>query len=119
MRSGFSAGALRRCGAHDTRRCGVRSEAIGGLRAWARSRLGEQEDQLRILERAASRLRELEDERSVLLRDVGVAVGRLDELGVAIEQVAEFLGGDVSWLRPSTKPVRSARSVGSAGEGGS
>lgn len=97
----------------------MRSEAIGGLRAWARSRLGEQEEQLRLLERAASRLRDLEAERSILLDDVGVAVGRLDELGVGIEQVAEFLGGDVSWLRPSAKQVRSVRSVGSAGEGGS
>lgn len=97
----------------------MRSEAIGGLRAWARSRLGEQEEQLRILERSAARLRELEDERSTLLGDVGVAVGRLDELGVGIDQVAEFLGGDVSWLRPSAKQARSARSVGPAVEGGS
>lgn len=95
----------------------MRSEAIGGLRVWARSRLGEQEEQLRILERAATRLRELDGERSALLDDVELAVGRLDELGVGIEQVAEFLGGDVSWLRPSAKPARSARSVGSAGEG--
>jgi hypothetical protein len=97
----------------------VPSEAIGGLRAWAKSRLGEQEEQLRTLERAASRLREVEDERSMLLGDVGVAVGRLDELGVGIDQVAEFLGGEVSWLRPAAKQARSARSVGSAGEGGS
>ena len=56
---------------------------------------------------------------SILLGDVGIAVGRLDELGVGIEQVAEFLGGDMSWLRPSAKQARLARSVGSAGEGGS
>lgn len=97
----------------------MRSEAIGGLRAWAKYRLGEQEDQLRTLERAATRLRELDDERSALLGDVELAVGRLDQLGVGIEQVAEFLGGDISWLRPSAKQARSARSVGSAGEGGS
>lgn len=95
------------------------SEAIGVLRAWARSRLGEQEDQLRSLERAVTRLRELDCERAALLGDVELAVGRLDELGVGIEQVAEFLGGDLSLLRPSAKQARSSRSVGSAGEGGS
>ena len=63
------------------------SEAIGGLRAWARSRLGEQEEQLRLLERAAVRLRELDHERTVLLGEVRVAVGRLDELGVSVAVV--------------------------------
>ena len=86
------------------------SEAIGGLRAWARSRLGEQEEQLRVLERAATRLQELEHERTVLLGEVGVAVGRLDELGVGVDQVGGFLGGDLAWLRASSKPARSARS---------
>ena len=95
------------------------SEAIGGLRAWARSRLGEQEEQLRLLERAAVRLRELDHERTVLLGEVRVAVGRLDELGVSVDQIGGFLGGDLSWLRVQAKPARSTRASQMSGEAGS
>lgn len=95
------------------------SEAIGGLRAWARSRLGEQEEQLRLLERAAVRLQELDHERTVLLGEVSVAVGRLDELGVSVDQIGGFLGGDLSWLRVQPKPARSTRASHTSGEAGS
>lgn len=95
------------------------SEAIGGLRAWARSRLGEQEEQLRLLERAAVRLQELDHERTVLLAEVGVAVGRLDELGVNVDQIGGFLGGDLSWLRGQGKPPRSTRASHTSGGAGS
>lgn len=95
------------------------SEAIGGLRAWARSRLGEQEEQLRLLERAAVRLQELEHERTVLLGEVGVAVGRLDELGVSVDQIGGFLGGDLSWLRVQAKTARSTRASQTSGEAAS
>lgn len=105
--------------AHRQWRCGVPSEAIGGLRAWARSRLGEQEEQLRLLERAVVRLQELEHERTVLLGEVSVAVGRLDELGVGVDQLGGFLGGDLSWLRVQGKLTRSTRASQTSGRAGS
>ncbi len=40
----------------------MRSEAVSSLRNWAKDRLGEQEDLLRLEERAIMRLAELDDE---------------------------------------------------------
>ena len=45
----------------------MRSEAVASLRNWMKDRLGEQEEQLRAVERAVARLGELDEERAGVL----------------------------------------------------
>jgi hypothetical protein len=73
----------------------MRSEAIGELRTWTKQRLGEQEQLLRTLERSVKRLDEIELEREAALAEIRFAVEGLDSLGLAAEQLTEFVGTDV------------------------
>jgi hypothetical protein len=77
----------------------MRSEAVSTLRIWAKDRLGEQEERLRVVERTVLRLGELEAERHETLTTMSVAVARLAELGLDETCVAEFVGADVAELR--------------------
>lgn len=76
----------------------MRSEAVSTLRSWAKNRLGEQEDQLRAIERAVGRLGELDAERHEALQVLSASLTRLAELGLDQTQVAEFVGADVTGL---------------------
>lgn len=77
----------------------MRSEAVSSLRSWARDRLGEQEEQLRSIERGVGRLGELDAERHDVLQALSSSVARLAELGLDDSQVTEFVGVDVARLR--------------------
>lgn len=79
----------------------MRSEAVSTLRSWAKDRLGEQEDLLRAVERGVGRLAELDAERHETLQSLAGSLSRLGELGLDDALVAEFVGADVSRLRPS------------------
>jgi hypothetical protein len=77
----------------------MRSEAVSTLRSWAKDRLGEQEERLRVVERSIVRIGELEAERHETLRTMSAAVARLGELGLDETCVAEFVGVEISALR--------------------
>ena len=87
----------------------MRSEAIGGLRAWTKERLGQQEQQLRTVERSVARLGELDDERERTLADMRTAIDRLGEMGLDEPQLAEFVGTDVTALRLTSSGRRARR----------
>lgn len=53
---------------------------------------------MRELERVLLRIRELDDERHGLVAEARERVGRLGDLGLGAEQVAEFVQQDLSWL---------------------
>ena len=82
----------------------MRSEAVASLRNWMRDRLGEQEEQLRVVERAVARLRELDDERAAVLAGLDAALSRLSSSGVDEHQVAAFVGVDIAVLRIGRNP---------------
>lgn len=77
----------------------MRSEAIGGLRAWTKERLGQQEQHVRTVERAVARLGELDEERDRALAELAAAVKGLAEMGVDETQLAEFVGTDLTALQ--------------------
>jgi len=84
----------------------MRSEAVSSLRNWAKDRLGEQEDLLRSVERAISRLAELDHERSQVVETIGACIVRLGELGLDEQQVAAFVGVELAALRAGrSKPA--------------
>ena len=87
----------------------MRSEAIGGLRAWTKERLGQQEQLVRTVERAVVRLGELDDERERTLEDLGAAVQRLGEMGLDESQLADFVGTDLAALRSQSGRRRAQR----------
>jgi hypothetical protein len=74
----------------------MRSEAVSTLRSWAKDRLGEQEEQLRVVERSVLRLGELEAERHKTLGTMSAAVTRLGDLGLDETCVAGFVGVDIT-----------------------
>ena len=90
----------------------MRSEAIGGLRAWTKERLGQQEQLVRTVERAVVRLGELDDERERTLEDLGAAVQRLGAMGLDETQLAEFVGTDLTAVRSSSGRRRARRRAG-------
>ena len=87
----------------------MRSEAIGGLRAWTKDRLGQQEQQLRTVERSVARLGELDDERERTLADMQTAVDRLGEMGLDESRLAQFVGTDLTALRSAASGRRARR----------
>jgi hypothetical protein len=88
----------------------MRSEAVSTLRSWAKDRLGEQEDQLRSIERGVARLAELEAERHDTLAALSSSVARLSELGLDETRVAEFVGTDITrLLAGQSQAARSGR----------
>ena len=74
----------------------MRSEAVASLRNWMKDRLGEQEEQLRAVERAVARLGELDEERAsgaAWERAIGRACGRVlfhasrgDAVGLRVDE---------------------------------
>ncbi len=90
----------------------MRSEAIGGLRAWTKERLGQQEQLVRTVERSVARLRELDDEREQTLEGLSAAVERLGAMGLDETQLAEFVGTDLRALRSSSGRRRAGRRAG-------
>ena len=84
----------------------MRSEAVVSLRNWMKDRLGDQEEQLRVVERGIARLGELDEQRAGVLNALEEALGWLRGSGLDAAQVAGFVGADVAQLRAS-------RSVGS------
>lgn len=87
----------------------MRSEAIGGLRAWTKERLGQQEQHLRTVERAVARLGELNEERERTLSDLQAAIDRLSEMGLDETQLTEFVGVDLVALRSDATRRRKRR----------
>ena len=70
------------------------SEAGRSFRQWARQREVEQADQLKQIERAVARIDELDTERHTLTDQVAVALDRLTELGLPVDQIRLFIGSD-------------------------
>ena len=87
----------------------MRSEAIGGLRAWTKERLGQQEQHVRTVERAVARLGELDEERDRALAELAAAVKGLAEMGLDETQLAEFVGTDLTALRAQSGRRRTRR----------
>ena len=87
----------------------MRSEAIGGLRAWTKERLGQQEQHVRTVERSVNRLGELDDERDRALAELAAAVECLAEMGLDEGQLAEFVGTDLTSLRSQSGRRRARR----------
>ncbi len=87
----------------------MRSEAIGGLRAWTKERLGQQEQHVRTVERSVARLGELDDERDRALAELAAAVKGLAEMGLDEGQLAEFVGTDLTALRSQSGRRRARR----------
>ena len=87
----------------------MRSEAIGGLRAWTKERLGQQEQHVRTVERSVARLGELDDERDRALADLAAAIECLAEMGLDEGQLAEFVGTDLTALRSQSGRRRARR----------
>jgi hypothetical protein len=87
----------------------MRSEAIGGLRAWTKERLGQQEQHVRTVERSVARLGELDDERDRALAELAAAVKGLAEMGLDETQLAEFVGTDLTALRSQAGRRRARR----------
>ena len=79
----------------------MRSEAVASLRNWMKDRLGEQEEQLRAVERSVARLGELDEERAGVLDSLESALARLTASGLDEAQIAGFVGADVTQLRAS------------------
>jgi hypothetical protein len=79
----------------------MRSEAVASLRNWMKDRLGEQEEQLLVVERGIARLGELDEQRAGVLNALDEALGRLTASGLDAAQVAAFVGADVTQLRAS------------------
>ena len=79
----------------------MRSEAVASLRNWMKDRLGEQEEQLRAVERAVARLGELDEQRANVLNALEEALGWLTASGLDEAQIAGFVGADVTQLRAS------------------
>ena len=77
----------------------MRSEAVASLRNWMKDRLGEQEEQLRAVERAVARLGELDEERAGVLDALDSALARLTASGLDEAQITGFVGADVTQLR--------------------
>jgi hypothetical protein len=82
----------------------MRSEAVASLRSWMRDRLGEQEVQLRAVERSVTRLRDLDDERAAVVARLEAALSRLSSSGVDEDQVAGFVGVELAVLRTGPTP---------------
>lgn len=87
----------------------MRSEAIGGLRAWTKERLGQQEQHVRSVERSVARLGELDDERDRALAELAAAVECLAKMGLDEGQLAEFVGTDLAALRSQSGRRRARR----------
>ena len=79
----------------------MRSEAVASLRNWMKDRLGDQEEQLVVVERGIARLGELDEQRAGVLNALEEALGWLTTSGLDAAQVAAFVGADVTQLRAS------------------
>lgn len=79
----------------------MRSEAVVSLRNWMKDRLGDQEEQLRVVERGIARLGELDEQRAGVLNALEEALSWLRGSGLDEAQVAGFVGTDVAQLRAS------------------
>ena len=79
-----------------------------------KDRLGDQEEQLRVVERGIARLRELDEQRASVLNALEEALGWLTASGLDAAQVAAFVGADLTHLRtsrartPAMAPARHA-----------
>jgi hypothetical protein len=89
----------------------MRSEAVASLRNWVKDRLGDQEEQLLVVERGIARLGELDEQRAGVLNALDEALGWLTASGLDAAQVAAFVGADVTHLRTSRArtPATTAR----------
>ena len=79
----------------------MRSEAVASLRNWMKDRLGDQEEQLLVVERGVARLGELDEQRAGVLDALESALARLTASGLDEAQIAGFVGADVTQLRAS------------------
>ena len=79
----------------------MRSEAVASLRNWMKDRLGDQEEQLRVVERGIARVGELDEQRAGILNALEEALDWLRASGLDEAQVAGFVGADVTQLRAS------------------
>ena len=77
----------------------VKSEAVASLRSWAKDRLGDQEEQLRQVERSLTKLGELDQQRAEVATAIEHALEVLTASGLDESQVCEFVGVDQVTLR--------------------
>lgn len=79
----------------------MRSEAVVSLRNWMKDRLGDQEEQLLVVERGIARLGVIDEQRAAVLNALEEALDWLTASGLDEAQIAGFVGADVTRLRAS------------------
>ncbi len=79
----------------------MRSEAVASLRNWMKDRLGDQEEQLLVVERGIARLGVIDEQRASIINALEEALDWLTASGLDAAQVAAFVGADVTHLRTS------------------
>jgi DNA-binding CsgD family transcriptional regulator len=80
------------------------SEAVRGLKEWQRDRGQQEEQALRELQRALTRLERLGWERTTAETARDRAIHQLARSGITVEALAVFLGVDVAAISATRRP---------------